>query len=104
MWTPAAGFDLRVDGSCNLVSREQIRRAAVVPLVGVPGIRLPLVDGCLSTEELRHVVEHEAPPFRVPERPSVASDALGYEQTPDAGRPDHASRMELGHFHVDQVG
>src|SRR5213082_2258529 len=104
MWTTAAGLNFRIDGSRNLVTREQIRRPAVVPFVGIPGICLPLVHGRLSAEEVWHVVEHETAPLRVPQRATVASDALRYQQTPNARRPDHAGGMELGHFHVDQVG
>jgi hypothetical protein len=35
---PAAGLDLAVDGPGDLVARQQLGRAAVVPLVDVPAV------------------------------------------------------------------
>ena len=104
MLGPPTRLHLGVDRTRDLVTREQVGRAAVVPLVFVPGVRLLLRVGGVGAEELGDVPEHEALTGLVAQRAAVPPDALGDEEATDRRRPDHASRMELGHLHVDEVG
>ena len=104
MRAATAGLHLGVDGAGDLVARQQVGRAPVVLLVGVPAVGFLLVVRRLALEELRDVIEHEPLAFAVLQRPAVAPHAFGHEDPAHGGRPHHARRMELHELHVDQVG
>ena len=104
MRAPAPGLHLGVDRPGDLVSRQQIRRPAVVPLVLVPPVGLFFRVGGFRTEEVGDVAEHEAVALAVLQRPAVAADAFGHEDAAHAGRPHHPGGMELRHLHVHEVG
>src|SRR5438477_288215 len=74
-----AGLDLAVDGPRDLVTREQLRRPAVVLLVLVPAVGLLDRVGRLRLEELGDVVEHEPLALGVLEDTAVAPHRLGHE-------------------------
>ena len=101
--SPAPGLHLGVDRAGDLVARQEVRGAAVVLLVVVPGVGLALVVGRFGAEELRDVIEHEALPLAVLERAAVTAHAFGHEEAAHARWPDHPRRMELDHLHVDEV-
>ncbi len=98
----AAGLDLGVDGPRDLVTRQQLGRATVVGLVLVPTVALFLGVGRLGFEELRDVVEHEAPALGVAQDAPVATHGLGHEEPADRGWPDHAGGVELHELHVEE--
>ena len=49
-----------------------------------------------------NVVEHEPLAVLVAQHAAFAAHAFGHEQSHDARRPDHARRMKLDEFHVQQ--
>ncbi len=100
----AARLDLGVDGAGDLVAGEQLGRPAVVVGVVVPAVALGLRLRVLLLEDVRDVVEHEAPALAVAQHPAVTPDGLGDEDPLDRRRPDHPRRMELHELHVDQRG
>ena len=102
MRTAPAGFDFGIDRPCDLVARQQIRRAPL-GLVLVPGVGFRFGIGCFRAEKIRHVVEHEAFAGGILQRAAIAANALGDQDAAHAGWPDHPRRMELDHLHVDQL-
>src|SRR5437870_2020579 len=62
------------------------------------------VLGGLIAIRFGNVVEHEALALVVDKDPSLAANAFCYQDTPDAGRPNHAGRVELDELHVLQLG
>src|SRR6266571_9237157 len=99
----AAGLDFSVDGARDFVAWQQVWGTAVL-LVLVPRVRLLLGLRGLCTEELGDVVEHEPSSLRVQKRSPITPYAFGHQNPAHTRWPDHASRMELDHLHVDQVG
>ena len=92
------------DAAGHVVARQQLRRTPgrlVVlhvppPFLGVGSRLRPVV--------LRDVVEHEPAAFAVLQHAALAAHTLGDQQPFHAQRPDHAGRMELHEFHVNQIG
>ncbi len=99
----APGLHLGVDRPGDLVTRQQLRRAAVVGLVVVPAVALLLGGGVLVLEHLGDVVEHEPLALGVAQHPAVTAYGLGDQDAAHGRRPDHARRVELDELHVDQL-
>ena len=100
----ATRLDLGVDGAGHLVAGQEVGRAPVVDVVVVPGVGFLFGLRRLGPEHVGHVVEHEALALGVAQHAAVAAHALGDEDAAHRERPDHAGRVELHAFHVDDVG
>ena len=106
----AALADLRVDGPRDVVAGRQLRRPAGVGLAA--GATAPSTQRAASSSVaayscatvLGQVLPHEPLAVVVAQDPALAADGLGHEQAADAGRPDHAGRVELDELHVDELG
>ena len=69
-----------------------------------PFRRLLVGRRVLRAAVLGQVLPHEPLAVLVAQDPALAADGLGDEQAADAGRPDHARRVELDELHVDELG
>src|SRR6058998_2970357 len=99
MRTAPARLDLSVDRPRDLITRQQVRRAAVVNLIVIPAVRLLLSLRRLRAKELRNIAKHEALAFSVTQGAAVTPNALCDENPANAGWPDHAGRVELDELH-----
>ncbi len=100
---PPTGLDLGVDRAGDLVTGQQLRRAAVVVRVGVPAVRLLLRRRVELLEDVGDVVEHEPLALGVAQDATVTAYRLRDQDPPlHRRRPDHARRVELQELHVDQ--
>jgi hypothetical protein len=88
----------------EMVACEQFWRAScvLIPLRIPPA--LFLVVRRLALVRIGDIAEHEATPFTVAQDAAFAADAFGDQNAANAGRPDHAGRVELHKFHVHQLG
>ena len=68
-----------------------------------PAARLLLVLRVFVAALLGQVAPHEALALAVAQDAALAADRLGHQEPADAGRPDHAGRVELHELHVDQL-
>src|SRR5262245_40636488 len=100
----ASLFDFADDAAGDVVAREQFRRAVggLVSLAVTPTFLFVL--GGLRFVVVGDVLEHEAFALVVDEDAALAANAFGDQDAAHARRPDHAGRMELDKFHVDQLG
>ena len=100
----AAGLHLAHDAAGDVIARQQLGRTARVLVALRVAPALFLVVGGLGLVGLGNVVEHEAAALLVLQDAAFAAHAFRDENALDAGRPDHAGRMELDELHVDQLG
>src|SRR5207249_2181643 len=103
MWTAASRLHLAHDATRDVVTGKQFRRTACGLVTRTITPALFLVICGLVPIDFRYVVKHEAAPVFVAEDTSFATNALRHEETGDAWRPDHSSRMELNKLHIFQV-
>ena len=102
MRAAAAGLDFAIDAAGDMIAREELRRAPAgfVALRVAPAL-LRSVGG-LRLVQRRDIVEHEAAAFFVAKYAALAAHAFGHQNSANAGRPNHASGMELNKFHILQ--
>ena len=104
MRAPPPLAHLAHDAAGHVVAREQLGRAAGVPVaLGVAPAFLRGVGGLVPVVR-GDVVEHEPLAVPVEQHPALAAHPLGDQDPAYAGRPDHARWMELDELHVLQVG
>src|SRR5262245_64888570 len=103
MRTAASGFDFTHDASRDVIASKQLGRApsGLLALAVMPPFQF-VVRG-LALVRVGNVVEHEAPAFAVAQDSAFAPHAFGDKNAGDAGRPNHAGRMELHELNVDQI-
>ena len=104
MRAPAPFANLAHNAAGDVIARQQLRRPARVPVALRVAPALIFVVGGLRAVVLRNVVEHEAAAVFVLQDAAFAAHSFGDENAPNAGRPDHARRMELHKLHVHQRG
>ena len=104
MGRSAAFPDFPDDTPGYVVSRQQFRRPAgfLVPLRIDPALFGVVRRRVLV--EVGNVVEHEPVAVAVRQDAALSPNALRDQDAPHARRPDHARRVELHEFHVQQRG
>src|SRR5207237_7933767 len=100
----AAFAHLAEDAAGHVVARQQLGRAVGGLVAGAVAPALLGVLGGLVAVRLGDVAVHELLALAVEQDAPFAANAFGDEDAHDAGRPDHAGRVELDELHVLQLG
>src|SRR6476620_290814 len=102
MWRPPPFFDFAHDATRNMIASPSFRWApgVLVALRITPTLFLTISR--LSFVVIGDEIEHETFAVGVCENSAFAADSFGHEHSRNARRPNHACRMKLHIFHVDQ--
>ena len=103
MGTTTSFFDFSHDTARDVVTSQKLRRpTGILVSLGIAPT-LFLIVSCRTPIQIRDVFEHEPLPVTVPEHASFAAHPFSDKNASDTRRPDHAGRMELDKFHIQQI-
>ena len=98
----ATGLHFAVDAAGDVIARQQLRRTFRILVVLRVAPAFFGIGRGLRPIIFRHVVIHEALAVFVAQHAAFAAHAFGDQNPFDARRPNHARRMKLDKFHVQQ--